>query len=152
MSSTLDTVIWSCDTDQRMPCFDAFAVSWLWNGSRISNCRGVSCRRMHWLTSMGAMLCDVVVRTSSCARRRPRVICCWRRWKWGNKWTGSMGMGLRMAALIRRSSALNDALLGFRFGYLPDFRKNVIERWLEINLLVSFGGKIEALCNKFNTL
>ena len=54
-------------------CLVLTAVIWPWDGSRKSNCRGVSC--MHRLTSMSAMLCDVVV----VIRTRPRAIC---RWSW----------------------------------------------------------------------
>ena len=46
------------------------------------------------------MLCVVVV-----VRTRPRAIHRWRRWPYENECTGSIGMGLRLAAFGRRCSA-----------------------------------------------
>ena len=58
---------------------------------------------MHKLTSMGAMLCDVVVVVV--LRTHLRAIYRWRRWPYENEWTGSIAMGLCMAAFGRQCSA-----------------------------------------------
>ena len=80
---------------------------------------------MHKLSSMGAMLCDiivvvvvVVVRMYPCA---PWAIYRWWRWPYENECMGSIGMVLRMAAFGRRGSAfklykLNDLHIMWKNG------------------------------------
>ena len=66
MSYSPEPAIWSCDTGQRIPCFDRcqFTTTWM------SNIKDIRCKPglgISW--SMAAMLCDVVV-----GRMHPRFM------------------------------------------------------------------------------